>query len=47
VDPSRVIFRNGNEDGERRAIVVATPACSEAEWSLVVEAIKTLTKLSE
>jgi hypothetical protein len=34
-DPDRNIRRMGHEDGQQRAILKATEACSEAEWAAV------------
>ena len=37
VDPDRNVRRMGNEGGEQRAILRATPECSEAEWKRICD----------
>lgn len=39
IDPSRNVRRMGVEDGEQRVILRATQDCSEAEWTMLYEAI--------
>ena len=37
--PDGKIHRMGDEDGEQEVIATVTPACSEAEWKLICNAI--------
>ena len=44
--PEGGIRRMGDEDGAQRQIVTRMPECSDAEWELLIEAMKVVTYIA-